>query len=504
MTASVSSSQTYTFADGNGGHVCTFSAGAPAAGDWDVLFANSDTVISTPSGFTKQLNFLNNQDGSTFIRQAAGGETDSVTITTSGNFNCGVTWVRVIDADVLDVAVEAHAESNDTTTPAVNTGTLASAADLVLFGALLHAVPGAGSDPASPVPSSGYSILQSLNIGTNGQSVHQFVGVKVPAGTAAETPSVSWTNQVRDRYMQVIAFTSAAPDTVNPDGISVPITLGAPTVSEPFTVTPTGITVPVTLGAPTITDGSMTVTPNGITVPVTLGAPTLSESFSVSPDGITVPITLGAPTVTDGSMTVTPDGITVPITLGSPAVSGAENPLSGDLVHPLAALLLQCLCDTTQRADNPPQHCCYRVGPEVPFDADQFEDLCCEGLAYVTMGDIYPSTSSFPDQDIIRQTTCGIRSWAVTFRIGIVRCVPVGGEDGRMPSCDEWNAAAEQGFVDAQVLRATACCFINAMPNLPLMRGMSVVVNRITTTTPQGGCIERYVTFDVQIPNCDC
>lgn len=182
------------------------------------------------------------------------------------------------------------------------------------------------------------------------------------------------------------------------------------------------------------------------------------------------------------------------------------SPLTGDLVQPLAQALLDCLCATVALAPNPPAHCCFRVGNEVAHDADLFGDLCCEGLGYVTLGDIYPSTDSFPEQDIIRQaiSRCGIASWAVSLKVGIVRCAPVGGPNGEMPSCIDWNTAATQNFSDAQVLRSVACCFINQITTMPIMNGMSVVVNRQIQSTPQGGCVERYLTIDVQIPNCDC
>lgn len=243
------------------------------------------------------------------------------------------------------------------------------------------------------------------------------------------------------------------------------------------------------------------VTPDGISVPVTLGSPTVSETFSVTPTGITAPVTLGAPTV---SMTVSPDGITVPLTLGSPAVSGAPAPLGTDLVQPIAEALLNCLCTTAASAEGAPQHCCYRVGTEPAFDADLFGDLCCEGLAYVQMGEIRPSRIA-PEEDVDRQAAgCGILSWIVNFRVGIVRCVPTGGPNGEMPSCIDWNVAAAQNFVDAHVLRVVSCCFINAVTELNHMLGMSVVISRQTQGGVQGGCIERYFTVDVQFPNCDC
>lgn len=175
------------------------------------------------------------------------------------------------------------------------------------------------------------------------------------------------------------------------------------------------------------------------------------------------------------------------------------------LVPPLADQLLSCLCTQLSSRPNPPANCCLRVGSQVNHDADLFVDLCCEGLAYVSVGDSWP-TSQAPDLDVTNQAqdNCRIPSWAVEFRAGVVRCIPVGGENGEMPTCQEWTDAAIQGFYDASALRAAACCFKAAANALPAMDGMSVVIGRQSTVDPLGGCIERNITVTVQIPNCDC
>jgi hypothetical protein len=481
MTASLAASNSFTFSDGNAGHVINLGS-APAVGQWDILCVNSDTTVSTPSGFTSSTPEVGGEGAYMFRRLAVGGEAATVTITTAGNFDTEVGWTRWDNVNAADKANSVQASSSNTTSPSVTTGVMAETNELVIAFSANHNFP--GSAPASPnwtTGAAGYTNALTMSIG----AVGGFVGYSTTAGTPAEIPIVTWTNAAVDRYMLLLTFTSLAvtAQTIIPDGLTVPITLGAPTVSEPLTIVPTGISLTTTLGAPTLT-----------------------EPFTVIPNGVALTATLGPPTLLDGSMTITPDGISVPITFGAPAVSGAANPLSGDLVQPIADLLLSCLCTEVQRADNPPANCCFRVGTEITQDVDLFHDLCCEGLGYVALGDIYPSVNSFPDQDIIRQANsrCGIVSWAVNFKVGIIRCSPVGGPNGEMPSCVDWTSAAQQNFVDAQVLRSVACCFLAALPNLPSMNGMSVVVNRQIQSNPQGGCIERYMTFDVQIPNCDC
>lgn len=84
-------------------------------------------------------------------------------------------------------------------------------------------------------------------------------------------------------------------------------------------IAPDGVSVPVALGSPALSDGSMAVAPAGISVPVALGAPTLAWSATVAPDGVQVPVAVGSPTV--GAVPVAPDGIAVPVTLGAPTLS---------------------------------------------------------------------------------------------------------------------------------------------------------------------------------------
>jgi len=37
-----------------------------------------------------------------------------------------------------------------------------------------------------------------------------------------------------------------------------------------------------------------------------------------------------------------------------------------------------------------------------------------------------------------------------------------------------------------------------------LFEGMSIVIERQTQGSPNGGCVERSLTITVQMPNCDC
>jgi len=179
-----------------------------------------------------------------------------------------------------------------------------------------------------------------------------------------------------------------------------------------------------------------------------------------------------------------------------------------DPVIQLAVAALSCLSQAVTGLPGAPANICFRVGLDVAHDLDMVNDLCCEGLAYVALGDTYPSSTSFPEQDIVRQANavCPPVSWGQTFKFGIVRCVPVVMDDlGTMPSCADWNAAALQNWYDSIALRRAACCFRAFFTNnIGLFEGMSVVIERQTQGSPNGGCVERSLTITAQMPNCDC
>lgn len=422
----------------NTGFIYNFPGGAAGATDWDFIGVNSDALVSTPAGWTLLNSQVNDQGSYLFGRQGVGGT--SVTLVTpsgAGPFNANLAWSRWSGGSTIDVSTGAQATGLGTTTPAVNTGVLASTGEAVIVYAALHAFV---TPPTLPVWSSGYINLELTNQGTGGTSAAGILGYKLNAGTAAETPSVTWTNQVTDRYVLLTTLQAAAAD-------------------------------------------------------------------AISPNSVTDTITLGAPTVADTSMEISPDGLTVHVGLGAPAVSGAPAPGRLDPLVELYTQALSCLCAAVNQQPNPPQHCAPRVGTEVVQDLGQYSDLCCEGLAYIMLGDTFLSTGSFPDQDIVLQIrgACAPPTWGQELRLGIVRCISAGGLNGEPPTDDVWTEEAVQNLYDDQSLRQASCCIRNwVKSNQGQYTGMDVVIGRQVQGNPQGGCVERYVTITVQFPNLDC
>lgn len=222
-------SQTYAFADGNTGHACVFTAGAPAANDLDILCVNSNTTVTTPTGFTLRVDATNSQGAYVYTRKAAGGETDTVTITTSGNHDTTVTWSRWSGSDAYSAGGFARADNvNGTALPATSTGALAATDMLVLAFGALHNHDGALATSPSWVNS--FTSLQSVSQGTAASSTScvAFTGYKTNAGTASETiDSVTWTNVTRNRYALWVAFTATA----GADPTATPAAVVAPNVA---------------------------------------------------------------------------------------------------------------------------------------------------------------------------------------------------------------------------------------------------------------------------------
>jgi len=175
---------------------------------------------------------------------------------------------------------------------------------------------------------------------------------------------------------------------------------------------------------------------------------------------------------------------------------------SYDFTLELSTALLSCLCNAVTGMPDPPRHCCYRVGTEPVHDIDLETqiDLCCEGLAYVLLRDVYPSSESFPDNDIIRQVQggCAWPAWAVGLRIGIVGCV------GHSSKCAPNNAEFLTNLHRMQALNTAVCCFREFIRTSDTLSGFNLVIERQVQGSTSGGCTERYVNLVAQIPNLDC
>lgn len=177
-----------------------------------------------------------------------------------------------------------------------------------------------------------------------------------------------------------------------------------------------------------------------------------------------------------------------------------------DPVYQVANQALLCLQASYPVSGYAPGEYCVRVGTNVTYDIDQFRDLCCDGLGYVLLGETVVSSASFPEQDIVRQanSVCAPASWAQSMTVGILRCIPVAGAQGAMPTCDDWTLAFYQNIADIMALRQAACCLRSWFVNQTgLLEGMSIIMQPQSQGAPQGGCVERSMTVTFQMPLCE-
>lgn len=197
-----------------------------------------------------------------------------------------------------------------------------------------------GTVYAASVYTNHYAFSSGADVGSTSPSGEIVAGdsVLIPFNSGAATAPLPDNVSGANFYISPITSDGAL-DAVSPNGIAVPVTLGAPSVNSALTVSPSDLAVATALGQLAVTPaasapnglavatalGQPAVTPapsapDGLAVSVSLGEPTVITAYSVSPDGLSVPLTLGAPAIV---RTAAPDGLAVSVTLGAPEVGRA-------------------------------------------------------------------------------------------------------------------------------------------------------------------------------------
>lgn len=155
--------------------------------------------------------------------------------------------------------------------------------------------------------------------------------------------------------------------------------------------------------------------------------------------------------------------------------------------------VLECLRTQVAALDNPPANIMLRPGDRTEALLSMFRDECCEGLAWVRPGPVYPSTINFPEQDQV-VTNCGPERWASMLEIGLVRCAPTPDAES-LVSADEWNAATMQILEDSAALRRTLYC----LESDPVMTDRLWLPGTWTPTPTEGGCMGGLLPLTVAI-----
>lgn len=157
---------------------------------------------------------------------------------------------------------------------------------------------------------------------------------------------------------------------------------------------------------------------------------------------------------------------------------------------PVAAAVLQCLCDAAELNPKPPGQCGFRVGVTGEPLAGLAVDECCTGLAFVRVARTFPSNGvPAPKPTPVR---CNL-NWALELEIGIWRCSPLG-TASRPPTQDEWDTLQADLLNDFATIRDVLCCVISQRD-----KDSVFVTEWAPKSDPEGGCVGTSVTIQMDL-----
>lgn len=180
--------------------------------------------------------------------------------------------------------------------------------------------------------------------------------------------------------------------------------------------------------------------------------------------------------------------------------------MTDTMIQPIAEDLLECfrvaLLAEHGTVEMPtgtmPSEVCFRVGELASMDASAFQDLCCSGLAWLRVVDIFASRTDFPTPDTLTVWNgCGPVAWGAVFELGVMRCAPTG-DIYTIPTCEQWTDLQVNVMKDAKAMRQAFCCLFNQLdPG-------SVALGSWEPLPTTGGCAGGTWQVSVQILNSEC
>lgn len=168
-------------------------------------------------------------------------------------------------------------------------------------------------------------------------------------------------------------------------------------------------------------------------------------------------------------------------------------------VTPLAADLLVCLSEAVQAlGEFKPRNISLRPGNQAVIDVATRRDECCEGLAWVRVASIAPSsTNNWPSPDVIPQGGCGVTRLAIVLEMGIVRCAPTKPAN-QLVSNEEWNALSELLLDDYAAMYRAYCCYAEQHQYDRILLG------QWNPLGVDGNCIGGTMNLTVPAHPCNC
>lgn len=143
--------------------------------------------------------------------------------------------------------------------------------------------------------------------------------------------------------------------------------------------------------------------------------------------------------------------------MSAPAPEPVEPILEDQWILPVAQRLSECLCTELERSPGgTPCFCGVVPGANVAMDFCDCTGTPC-GMAYVRIHEVYPSRRfPQPSPDL---NNCN-DPLAVTFEIGITRCLPGMDDQGEPPDAvAQFEAVRIQTGDMAAIRRTVVCCF---------------------------------------------
>jgi hypothetical protein len=159
--------------------------------------------------------------------------------------------------------------------------------------------------------------------------------------------------------------------------------------------------------------------------------------------------------------------------------------------------LLACLTVAAQAADNPPKNFGFLPGQQAIEDLSAYDDLCCDGTAYVRFSSRYPS-GNFPEPDG-GQRNCDPVAWAVVWELGIMRCADPGTVN-HIVTMAEWSVINTQHLTDEATLCAAVASYKSLYSSGANDAGVLIGVG--SPLGPAGRCIAQILSVTTQIIGC--
>ena len=149
-------------------------------------------------------------------------------------------------------------------------------------------------------------------------------------------------------------------------------------------------------------------------------------------------------------------------------------------------------------------HVVMRPGIQIEPDMAQFQDMCCEGYAYLrVMRVMAPEEPTRQEPLGTPISPCGMDSLGAEMELSIFRCAEVGNIDFPVQD-DAWNAAYIQLLTDFDTLNSALCCIRNAFAQNH--QTWSIVYNDWQPWEVQGACLGSRLQFTatIECPDEDC